>query len=291
MLISFLSDDWKWWIWNHWKMNQNKEALFAILLNHGFEYDTIKKEINYESENTTMRLRRESQRNLLLTPEAVTPPLWKPLADSAKARRIENVNLEVYEIEDFLSHEECDLLVRKMDPVLKPSSVTNPAAEKDVRTSFTAYLRLVDDEIAAMNMKIHEFMRVPLEFSEEPQGQRYLAGQEFKKHCDWFDKNSPYNQVHLNMGQRTYTFMIYLNDVEEGGETYFTRINLSIKPQKGKALVWNNMVADGSGNWFSEHWGKPVIKGEKYIITKWFREHDGKNIPPHLANAGGGKVQ
>lgn len=284
MLISFLSDDWKWWIWNHWKMNQNKESLFNILLNHGFEYDTIRKELNYESENTLTRLRRESQRNLLHAPEVNIPPIWKPLADNPKARRIENANIEVYEIDDFLSDDECKILIEKMKPVLKQSTVTNPDADKEVRTSETAYLRVMDPEIANLNLKIHEIMRIPLELAEEPQGQRYLVGQEFKKHCDWFDKNSPYNQVHLNMGQRTFTFMIYLNDVEEGGETFFTKINLAVKPQKGKALVWNNIAADRGGNWWSEHWGKPVIKGEKYIITKWFREHDGKNIPPHLAN-------
>lgn len=290
MLINFLSDDWKWWIWNHWKMNQDKDGLFTILLNHGFEYDVIRKELNYESENTNTRLRRESQRNLLLPPQVNIPPLWKPLADNPKARRIENVNLEVYEIDNFFTDEECNLMIEKIKPNLKQSTVTNPDAEKDVRTSSTSFLRLIDDEIAVMNLKVHELMRIPLALAEEPQGQCYTVGQEFKKHCDWFDKNSPYNKVHLNMGQRTYTFMVYLNDVEEGGETYFTKLDLAIKPKRGKALVWNNQTADGSGNWWSEHWGKPVIKGEKYIITKWFREHDGKNIPPHLANNGGGKV-
>ena len=62
---------------------------------------------------------------------------------------------------------------------------------------------------------------------------------------------------------------------EEGGETKFTKLNMQIKPKRGKVVVWNNIDKDLKGNWYSEHWGKPVIRGEKYIITKWFREHDG----------------
>jgi prolyl 4-hydroxylase len=279
MLIKSFSDDWKWWIWNHVKLNQNKGHLFNILLNNGFEYDLIRHELNHEPEDVITRSRRGTQLALEEEPKVGIPSPYKALSDNPRARRIENVNLEIYEIDDFLSDKECSAMIEKIDPICAPSTVTNPEADKQVRTSETAYMRLNDPFIADINMKIHEFMRIPLTYAEEPQGQRYEVGQEFKQHCDWFDRDSPYNQAHLTMGQRTFTFMIYLNDVEEGGETAFTRINHEIKPKKGKALVWYNMTADGKGNFWSEHWGKPVIKGLKYIVTKWFREHDGQQKP------------
>ena len=47
------------------------------------------------------------------------------------------------------------------------------------------------------------------------------------------------------MGQRTWTTMIYLNDVEEGGETYFKYLNLKIKPKKGLLIGWNNLYING----------------------------------------------
>ena len=43
------------------------------------------------------------------------------------------------------------------------------------------------------------------------------------------------------MGQRTWTTMIYLNDVEKGGETYFKHLKLKIKPEKGLLIAWNNL--------------------------------------------------
>lgn len=66
--------------------------------------------------------------------------------------------------------------------------------------------------------------------------------------------------------------MVYLNDVEEGGTTKFPLINLDIVPKKGTAIIWYNLDKNNNRNKYSNHSGSPIIKGEKYIITKWFRE-------------------
>jgi prolyl 4-hydroxylase len=66
--------------------------------------------------------------------------------------------------------------------------------------------------------------------------------------------------------------MIYLNDVEEGGGTRFRRLEKTIMPEKGKAVVWNNLNSDGSVNPYTIHHGMKVRAGVKYVITKWFRE-------------------
>ena len=66
--------------------------------------------------------------------------------------------------------------------------------------------------------------------------------------------------------------MIYLNDVEEGGETDFSEINTTFSPKKGMAIVWKNSNGTGTENPASLHAGMPVIKGRKMIITKWYRE-------------------
>ena len=79
-------------------------------------------------------------------------------------------------------------------------------------------------------------------------------------------------------GNRTWTAMIYLNDVEEGGETKFTKINFSSKPERGKLLIWQN-TNNGQNVDNSMHCGMPVIKGEKFVLTKWLREKQYQNIP------------
>ena len=65
--------------------------------------------------------------------------------------------------------------------------------------------------------------------------------------------------------------MMYLNDVKEGGATFFKSLRAGFAPQMGRAIVWNSLNDDGSLNEHSMHAGMPVDKGEKYITTTWFR--------------------
>ena len=66
--------------------------------------------------------------------------------------------------------------------------------------------------------------------------------------------------------------MIYLNDVNKGGTTEFHKLSKIFKPERGKALIWNNLNDDGTTNENTIHQAHPIIDGEKTIITKWFRQ-------------------
>ena len=99
----------------------------------------------------------------------------------------------------------------------------------------------------------------------------YNSGESYKFHMDGFNYDDVQN-LHPERGsQRTYTFMIYLSDVEEGGATFFPKLNKRFNPEKGKAVIWNNLNDDGTRNHNTTHTGECVVKGQKYIITKWFR--------------------
>jgi prolyl 4-hydroxylase len=107
---------------------------------------------------------------------------------------------------------------------------------------------------------------------EPVQGQRYLPGQQFKPHNDWFYTSEGYwPQEEARGGQRSWTAMAYLNAVEEGGATHFTEIGIQIEPKPGVLLLWNNALPDGRPNEGTMHAGMPVLKGAKYVITKWYR--------------------
>ncbi|GLS27236.1 2OG-Fe(II) oxygenase [Marinibactrum halimedae] len=102
------------------------------------------------------------------------------------------------------------------------------------------------------------------------QGQYYEVGQEFKPHTDFFEEHE-IDQHGAVMGQRTFTVMIYLNTVEEGGETEFPRLNAKFAPKCGTAVIWSSLYSDGAPNINSLHHAHPVKKGYKAVITKWFR--------------------
>ena len=84
--------------------------------------------------------------------------------------------------------------------------------------------------------------------------QRYKTGQHFKKiHTE----RSSLDSLH-----RIFAFMTYLNDVQEGGSTYFSHYDLEIQPRKGLTLIW-------PAEWTHAHRGNILKKGSKYIITGW----------------------
>ena len=84
--------------------------------------------------------------------------------------------------------------------------------------------------------------------------QKYEIGGHFADiHCE---------RASLNNMHRVFAWMTYLNDVEEGGETYFEHFNLKIKPEIGKTLIW-------PAEWTHAHKGEILKKGLKYIITGW----------------------
>lgn len=66
----------------------------------------------------------------------------------------------------------------------------------------------------------------------------------------------------LEVKQRLLTFILYLNDVEDGGETEFLYLSRRIKPKAGTLVIW-------PAGFTHTHRGNPPLKGSKYIVTGW----------------------
>ena len=271
MNFTLFNDEWIMWIQNNIKNNCKKDDIFNILLNYNFNYDDICLIMNHYPQDNKIILRKNEQLEVILINKAFTN---KNYLDNSKFITIRNNSLELYKIYDFLSDIECKNFIDIInDCKLIKSPITRELYNnKKFRTSLTCFFDRSDNIINNLNNNICYIMNLPKNKSEGLQGQKYLIGNEFKKHSDYFDKNLDTTYLQ-NGGQRTWTFMIYLNDVEDGGETKFTEINKTIKAKKGMALIWNNLNEDGTENTKSMHCGMPVKKGEKYIITQWFREN------------------
>ena len=65
-----------------------------------------------------------------------------------------------------------------------------------------------------------------------------------------------------NNSERALVFTIYLNDVEEGGETEFLHQSVRAKPVKGRCVIWPAAFP-------YVHRGNSPLSGEKYIMTSW----------------------
>ncbi len=86
-------------------------------------------------------------------------------------------------------------------------------------------------------------------------------------------QGDPGSAVHLAKGgQRVSTMVIYLNDVEEAGETTFPDVGLSVTPKKGAAVYFEYCNSQNQVDPLTLHAGAPVAAGEKWIATKWMRQ-------------------
>jgi len=181
-------------------------------------------------------------------------------------------------LDNVLGADECDALMRMAVPRLERSAVVGVAdganTVMDIRTSDGAYFQRSENElIHRIDARATAIMRLPEDHGEGLQVMRYGVGGEYLPHFDYFEPDEKGSQPHLATGgQRVSTLIMYLDDVEAGGETIFPRIDFSYVPRKGQALYFEYTAADGSLDPLSLHGGAPVAKGEKWIVTKWMRE-------------------
>lgn len=194
------------------------------------------------------------------------------LAALPEAYRIPTEKAEIFAIGNFFSQEECGRLMAMIDAVATPSRAFDATYESGYRTSYSGDVDPYDPFVRKIQRRLDDLLGIDPNYGETIQGQRYLAGQEFQAHCDWFPGGTAYwAQEKKRGGQRSITAMAYLNPVEEGGATAFPRLGISIDPKPGALLIWNNADPEGTPNPWTIHAGTPVVRGTKYIITKWYR--------------------
>jgi len=260
-----LTQDWLDWILENIQRGCDRSELLEILCKEGFDQTQSKIALGFEINSTDVTYSvDETNRNKSIKSKSL----------SISFDPIREEGIEMYEIDNFLNEKECAAIVEVIKSKLRPSEIaSNNEYDDSFRTSSTCDLGNLDlDILKDLDRRICELIGINQSYSEIIQGQHYEVGQEFKAHTDYFEGDQ-INEFGGQRGQRTYTFMIYLNDVTEGGETEFYQIDRKIKPSLGKAVIWNNLDKNGSPNPKTLHHAHPVLEGSKTVITKWFREN------------------
>jgi prolyl 4-hydroxylase len=177
----------------------------------------------------------------------------------------------------FLSANECEQLIALARPRLDHSTVVDPVTGRNVvaghRSSHGMFFRLGETPlIARLEARIAELTALPVENGEGLQLLHYEAGAESTPHVDYLVANNPSNRESVaRSGQRVGTLLMYLNDVESGGETVFPQLGWSVVPQRGDALYFEYGNRFGLCDPSSLHASTPLRSGEKWVATKWIR--------------------
>jgi len=175
--------------------------------------------------------------------------------------------IQIWKIPNFATNEECDQLIQDATKAgYQRSEVDSKKKGKtEARTSTTSFIK---GHQTKTGLKLGEKAKKVVGADANLEGiqvQRYLKDQKYNPHFDTFEQKD-------GVDQRSWTLMVYLNDVEEGGGTYFPKIDFRIMPEKGTAILWNNLDANNCRDNNTLHMGEPINKGEKYISTYWFRK-------------------
>ncbi len=195
------------------------------------------------------------------------------LVSQGNVQRFPRKEIELCTVKNFLTNDECAHLIERIDQGRQPSTIADPNGDDYFRTSETCHLDHMDELVKGIDQRICEFANIDKQFGEPLQGQRYAVDQEFKAHTDFFNPTGEDFEKFCSIsGQRTWTFMIYLNKPNAGGATRFTQLKKKFSPKIGMLLGWNNRNSDGTVNEWTMHHGMKVRAGTKYIITKWYRE-------------------
>ena len=190
-----------------------------------------------------------------------------------RVQRVPSPRLELFVLRDFLTPADCAQFIARIDAARRPSTIADANGDAAFRTSETCDLDYSDPLVTALDQRLAALSGIERAYGEPIQGQRYAPGQEFKAHTDYFEpQGADFAKYCSVAGQRSWTFMIYLNDVAAGGATRFKVIDKTVQPEAGKLIAWNNRRADGSVNPATLHHGMKVRAGTKYVLTKWYRE-------------------
>jgi prolyl 4-hydroxylase len=154
--------------------------------------------------------------------------------------------------------------------MLQPSIVIDPHSGQQVpnpiRTSSGASFPFVDENpaIHALNRRLAAASGSDVRAGEPLWVLHYAPGQQYREHSDALPGVAPAQQ-------RVMTFLVYLNEDYDGGETSFPAVGVKFRGRTGDGLLFRNAAPDGTPDPLSLHAGLPVTRGVKHLASRWIR--------------------
>lgn len=190
--------------------------------------------------------------------DPLSVPRGEPICDSPRIAMFRS----------FLSGAECRYLAEAARPMLEPAVVIEAASGRQrpdpvrVCDSVGFTWPLENPAIHALNRRLAASSGTAVGQGEPLQVLRYRPGGEYKPHFD---------AIPGFANQRAMTFLVWLNEDFEGGETEFPSAGLKLRGAAGDAILFRNVGADGRRDPAAAHTGLPVTRGEKLIASRWIR--------------------
>ena len=246
-------------VWQRYSANEHDFPSFSV---YNTNKDTIR---NYGRVTKLKQISHVMNQLASAKTYKTSEDVWNGNNYTGKFHRV-SWSPHLYVMDDFLSAEECQAMIDNAYPTLSTGSLVGDNIDKrikDLRFTVVPDNKITHVEQSVID-RIHDHTRLSEEHGEILQVSEYLPGQKYTLHPDSIDSSAGPHSM-----QRIVTFLMYLNDVDEGGATIFPRGNgqnqhmtrqdtepwnlqhfcnmkntLKIKPKKGRAIFWYNHHAD-----------------------------------------------
>ena len=192
--------------------------------------------------------------------------------------KIFNINNFIGVYDNYITKEECNKAIQLFEKQLKFNNTLNrkqfeeaPVLMKQDQTFFVKPLEMDIwwDDLKSLILNFD----VAFRHYEKSVGATEAYGQDTFHYTQLKVQKTllteGYHIWHLEHGKgfknepRAFVFSIYLNDVEEGGETEFLHFSKRVKPKTGRIVIW-------PAGFPYVHRGNPPLSGDgKYILTSW----------------------
>lgn len=186
----------------------------------------------------------------------------------------------------FIGPAVCAWMIENLRARLKPARIysaehhAHVADEMRTNSIGPLHLACIDLVNVFVQYRISAVTELPVSNFDGPTALHYRVGEEIKDHYDYINPDIPnYEHEIKTRGERLITFLIYLNDDYDGGETAFPKFDISHKGALGEGLMFVNVLPDGKPNPDAVHAGRPPTRGEKWLISQFVRQQPVFNTP------------
>jgi hypothetical protein len=179
---------------------------------------------------------------------------------------------------NFVTDSVCAWLIEQARPHLKRALIYDPVGGKDIadhmRTNTAAGFDLMHADLvqALVQWRMSAAVGVPIGHMEGPTVLHYAVGEQITNHYDFVNPRIQNYQAEIEKrGQRIVTFLVYLNDDYEGGETDFPELGLRYHGAKGNGIFFTNALPNGEPDLRMVHAGLPPKHNEKWLMSQFIR--------------------
>jgi hypothetical protein len=178
----------------------------------------------------------------------------------------------------FVSGAVCDWLIERARGRLERARVYDAARQTDYvddsRTNSFAVFNAMQADLVQLLVQARMSVGCgqPMSHMEASTVLHYAVGETIGYHYDFVDPAHPsYAEEIRRFGNRVVTFLVYLNEGYDGGETDFPRLDFRHPGRRGEGLFFVNTLPDGQANVRTLHSGLPPRSGEKWVFSQFIR--------------------